>query len=105
MVFNEDQLKQIHDEFHLNVQTVKERADKVDYEKLFQEEIPGEAVDLREFYRKYKEKDQTKEFNIEEIKARAFRAYEKCRDLVPDKKHLSVWEMVDPSFKKPQNLN
>jgi hypothetical protein len=33
--------------------------------------LPAEAIDLRDFLKKYKEKDQTKEFNIKEIIDRA----------------------------------
>lgn len=34
--------------------------------------MPAKAIDLREFLRKYKEKDESKEFNIEEKKQGAF---------------------------------
>jgi hypothetical protein len=42
---------------------------------MFQEELPAEALDLKEYLRKYKEKDQTQEFNIEEKKTKAYGYY------------------------------
>lgn len=64
--------------------------------------MPAEAIDLREYLRKYKEKDQTKEFNIDEIKTKAFGYLDKCRGLVPDGVTLSMWLMADDSV-KPKN--
>jgi hypothetical protein len=37
----------------------KQASKDVNFEALFQEELPAEAIDLREYLRKYKEKDQT----------------------------------------------
>jgi hypothetical protein len=66
---------------------------------LYQDNLPAEAIDLREYLRKYKEKDQTKEFNIEEIKGRAFHNLDRVRDLVPEGTRLSMWLMADDSVK------
>lgn len=44
----------------------------VNFEKMFQDQLPSKAIDLREFLRKYKEKDESKEFSIEERKQGAF---------------------------------
>ena len=79
------QLKEIYKEHHLDITSNKAPSNTINFENHFQEELPAEAIDLKEYLRKYKEKDQTQEFNIEEIKAKAQRQYQKCVDLVPEK--------------------
>jgi len=59
-----DRLQAIYKEHHLDVKFEKESANEVNFERLFQDNLPAEAIDLRDFLKKYKEKDESKEFDI-----------------------------------------
>jgi hypothetical protein len=62
--------------------------------------LPGEATDLKEYLRKYKEKDQSKEFNIEEIQSKAKANKERMSGMVGER--LPMWMMADDSL-RPKN--
>ena len=53
------QLKEIYKEHHLDITHNKQASKDINFEAMFQEELPAEALDLKEYLRKYKEKDQT----------------------------------------------
>jgi len=57
---------------------------------------------LREYLRKYKEKDQTKEFNVEENNRLKKEIFDKITH--PDNRidRISMWAMADDSV-KPKN--
>ncbi len=80
----------------------KEPANDVNFEILFQDALPAEAIDLREYLRKYKEKDQTKEFNVEENNRLKKEIFDKITH--PDNRidRISMWAMADDSV-KPKN--
>ena len=80
----------------------KEPANDVNFEILFQDALPAEAIDLREYLRKYKEKDQTKEFNVEENNRLKKEIFDKITH--PDNRidRISMWAMADDSVKPKQ---
>jgi hypothetical protein len=61
--------------------------------------LPAKAIDLREFLRKYKEKDESKEFNIEEKKKGAFEKRDWARTFIPVNEEgqdkISAWMLAD----------
>jgi len=100
--YDAEYLEKLYKKHQLEVKADKEPANDVNFEILFQDALPAEAIDLREYLRKYKEKDQTKEFNVEENNRLKKEIFDKITH--PDNRidRISMWAMADDSV-KPKN--
>lgn len=81
----------------LEVQTTTESANVINFEKLFQDQLPLEAVNLGEFLRKYKEKDESQEFDITSKKRAANDKLEWCCNILEkgEENQVSPWMLAD----------
>lgn len=67
----------------------------MNFETLFQDNLPAEAIDLRDFLRKYKEKDESKEFDINTTKESAFSKLNWASTFIPGGERISAWMLAD----------
>ena len=67
----------------------------LNFEKLFQDNLPAEATDLRDFLKKYKEKDEGKEFDIKITKNAAFDKLNWAKTFIPGNERISAWMLAD----------
>ena len=89
-----EQKKRFYEKHHLDVQTEQRPSSEVNFEKLFQDQLPAEALDLGEFLRKYKEKDESKEFDIDTTKKGANDKLRWANEFLP-KGDISAWMLAD----------
>ncbi len=79
----------------LEVKYDKEPANEVNYDWLFQDNLPAEAIDLREFLRKYKGEDESKEFDLETTRKSAFSKFQWASSFIPKGERISSWMLAD----------
>ena len=70
----------------LYVSTRQENPNQLNFEELFQENLPPEARDLDDYVKKFKDKDTSKDKEIEKYKRNAEEKLRRVRNLVPENK-------------------
>lgn len=92
-------LAKLYKETNLDPLIQKEQANDVDFERLFQDHLPKDAVALCDFLRKYKEKDESREFDIEQTKIGAEQKLKWAHDFIKapgqEKVEISPWMQAD----------
>lgn len=64
----------------------QEDANNINYEKLFQGDMPPKAKELEDFVNKFKDKDTSKDKDIEKYKKNAREKLNRVKNLVPENK-------------------
>jgi len=73
-----------------------DNANQVDFEKLFQGNLPPEARELEDYVNKFKDKDTSKDKDILKFKKNADDKLKRVRNLVPDNKiQISALRLED----------
>ena len=84
---------------HVDVRTERELSNEVNLEQMFQEKLPAEACEIKDFLHDLKNSKKGKEFDIPETKTKLFGIYEKGVAMKPER--LDAWLMAHESVQKP----
>ena len=68
------------------INTKQENPNKMNFEETFQENLPAKARELEDYVNKFKDKDTSKDKEIEKYKRNADEKLRRVRNLVPENK-------------------
>jgi hypothetical protein len=99
-MFDQQALKELFRNHEVDIKTEKTPGHEVDLEEMFQEKLPAEAVDLREFLIDLKKNKTGKEFNLKEVQQKHFNNLARGKELEGESKPITQWLMAHETLNK-----